>query len=75
MKNKYKDLVKVNDYWVNKDYRNTMISSRHHPIIRNLANATDERILEIKGQYEKYEENYKKPVNKVKRLVQKVLKK
>lgn len=52
-----------------------MISSRHHPIIRNLANATDERILEIKGQYEKYEENYNKPVNKVKRLVQKVLKK
>ena len=74
-KKKYKDLVKVNDYWVNKDYRNTMISSRHHPIIRNLANATDERILEIKGQYEKYEENYNEPVNKVKRLVQKVLKK
>ena len=70
---KKKDLVEVNDYWVNKDYRNTMISSRHHPIIRNLANATDERILEVKGQYEKYEGTYDKPMNKVKRMLKKII--
>ena len=70
---KYSDLVKVNDYWVNEDYRITMISSRHCKIIRNLANATDERILEVKGQYEKYEETYDKPMNKVKRMVKKII--
>ena len=61
--------VIINDYYVNKNTRNTMIYSKHCPIVRGLENATDEEILSIKQQYIKYENEYKNPLNKVKKLM------
>lgn len=48
---KKEELVHIRDYYVNENTRDTMISSRHNPIIRGLENASDEQILEIKNQY------------------------
>lgn len=52
-----------------------MISSRHNPIIRELENASDEQILEIKNQYIKYEYEYAKPINRVKRMIKRITRK
>lgn len=65
-------LVKIRDYYIDEKTRDTMITSRHCPIIRGLENASDEEILCVKKQYIQYEKEYANPINKVKRLVKKL---
>ncbi len=66
---KIEGLVRISDYYLDEKTRDTMISSRHHPIISGYENLTDEQILAIKEKYMAYEREYRKPINVIKRLV------
>lgn len=68
-------LVRITDYYIDENTRDTMISSRHHPIISGFENLSDEEILCIKKQYIQYEKEYANPINKVKRLVNQIRRK